>query len=453
MRIACVTTCRGRLNHLRSTLPQNIKDAGKQAFFVVLDYNDQEGLSEYIEQNHRDDIEAGRLIYFQNRDAPRFHMAHAKNQAHRCAMLEGADILITVDADNYNGAGFISFVADVFKRNPGLSYMCPDFHSLPPPGQQHDTSNPFNLRRGYYGRMAIRAQDFLKVGGYNEVFDTWRGEDVDILARLKRLGLKRGAIHPIFLNSIPHSSAVRFREYPDAKRFENNSIFDETEKAHDTVSNYGNIGCGRVYRNFDSRPINLDALPTRIFGLGFQRTGTSSLHAAFERLGFDSGHWRSADWARQIWWDMNKWGRSYTLERDYALSDNPIPMLYEKLDKAYPGSKFILTVRDEDEWIRSAEKFWTYEGNSNRWTWDVDCFSHKMHGIVYGTSEFDEQIFRERYRRHNAEVMQYFRRRSDFLRLDIKPGMSMAPLSRFLDLPEISEPFPHQNKGQEQAAC
>ena len=447
MRVACVTTCRGRLNHLSTTLPQNLADRDwKDSVFVVLDYNDQDGMADYILDKHADDIDAGRLVYYRNEDAERFHMAHAKNQAHRCAMLEGADILVTLDADNYTGAGFVSYIAHQFRADPELSFMAPDFKSLPPRGHRFNAANPLRLGRGFAGRMAIRVQDFVKAGGYNEIFDTWRGEDIDLIARLDRMKFKRGAIDAVFLNAIAHGSKLRFSEYPEAEKFENDEIYEITERAHDTVVNAGNVGCGTVSRNFNGA-VRLDPMPTRIFGIGMQRTGTSSLHEAFRMLGFDSAHWKSAEWARSIWWEMNKWGKSRTLEADYALCDNPIPLLYERLDKAYPGSKFILTVRDEDAWIKSVEKFWTFEGNPHRWTWDVDGFSHKMHAITYGKIEFDEQVFRARYRQHNLDVMRYFRGRSDFLRLEITEDTSMAGLCRFLDRPVMNSKFPHKNRG------
>jgi len=415
---------------------------------VLLDYNDQDGLAGYIERKHADDLESGKLVYYRNSDAPRFFMGHAKNQAHRCAAQEGADILVTLDADNYMGAGFVPYVRRRFEREHDLSFLCPDFDALPPPGKRFNRQNPLRLGRGFAGRLAIRINDFFKAGGYNEAFDTWRGEDIDLLARLDRIGLKRGAINPAFLNAIAHSAAVRFKEYPEARKYEREDVYAITEHAHDTVVNYGNVGCGIVTRNFDDTLIPLEPIATRIFGIGMQRTGTTSLHEAFKRFGFDAGHWESAGWARAIWQEMNRWGSSRTLEQRYALTDNPIPVLYKKLDEAYPGSKFILTVREETEWLKSVAKFWTHEGNPRRWTWDVDGFSHKMHGIVYGTIKFDALTFLERYRRHNDEVTRYFNGRPDFMRLEIKSDTSMAGLCRFLNQPATNRKFPHQNKGE-----
>lgn len=445
MKIACVTTCRGRLAHIKQTLPVNIRDCARDnVVFVLLDYNDQTGLKQYILNEHGDDLASGRLVYYHNRTAERFHMAHAKNQAHRCAALEGADILVTLDADNFTGAGFADYIRSQY-RDPALSFLYPDFSVLPPKGQRFNPHNPTRLGRGFAGRLIIRTRDFFKAGGYNEVFDTWRGEDIDIIARLNRLGFKKAAINSVFLNAIAHGSKIRFSEYPEAQKYENDEIYSVTEHAHDTVVNNGRIGCGEVYRLLGASPINLERLPTRIFGIGFQRTGTTSLQTAFESLGFDSGHWVSADWSRTIWQEMNRWGRSRTLEKYQALCDNPIPILYRKLDVAYPGSKFVLTIRDEDEWIESVRQFWTYEGNPQRWTWDTDGFSHKMHSIIYGTPDFDEKIFRERYRRHNMEIISYFHGRDDLLVLNVGSAC-VSELCKFLDHPVTYGRFPHKNK-------
>jgi hypothetical protein len=76
----------------------------------------------------------------------------------------------------------------------------------------------------------------------------------------------------------------------------------------------------------------------------------------------------------------------------------------------------------------------------------VDGFSHKMHGIIYGQVEFDESVFRERYRKHNAEVESYFKGRPDFLRLKVDEETTMDELCLFLDRPIMNTKFPHQHK-------
>src|ERR1700733_7919192 len=82
-KVAFVTTCKGRLQHLQETLPVNMGN-NHNAKFVVLDYNSRDGLLEYLVQNHSSQINQGRLAVYSFPTAERFQMAHAKNMAHRC---------------------------------------------------------------------------------------------------------------------------------------------------------------------------------------------------------------------------------------------------------------------------------------------------------------------------------------------------------------------------------
>lgn len=80
----------------------------------------------------------------------------------------------------------------------------------------------------------------------------------------------------------------------------------------------------------------------KVFAVGFNKSGTSSLHALFESLGLRSYHgvkWRDCD-------DM-KLFHSYT-----CFSDGP-PKNLEKLDRIFPKSKFILQTRELDKWVYS----------------------------------------------------------------------------------------------------
>jgi hypothetical protein len=446
--IAFVTTCKNRTYHLRQTLPRNLDD-NPDAIFVVLDYGSPDGLRDYVRSELAGYVERGTLVVYSHRDAPIFHMAHAKNMAARCAMREGADVLVTLDADNYAGYRADAYLAHKFGVIPNLSFLCPDVRAIPPVGQRYNGGNPTWLGRGFMGRLAMRTNDFVKLGGYNETYDTWRGEDIDLLARARRLGLVEDSIDSAYLNAISHDSAVRFSEYPHAQQYENDDVYSRVRLSYDTVVNYGNFGCGTVYRNFVEEPIRLAPIPTRVFGVGMQRTGTSSLCEALRILGHDSAHWESGEWARAVWQEMNMWGRSRTLERFYAACDNPIPLVYRWLDEAYPNSKFVLTVRDEGDWVRSVERLWSHETNPRRWTWDSDGFSHRVHSMIYGQPTFDRDAFLERYRQHNAEVMSYFRGRPrDLLVMDMTSHLrSRWPeLCGLLGVDRIPDvPYPSEN--------
>lgn len=436
--IVFCTTCKGRAPHLKDTLPQNLKDnPGVNSKFLILDYSSQDDLGEWIRTEQADAIASGKLVLYQFRGADRFQMAHAKNMAARCGIREGADILVTLDADNFTGQDFDLFVTERLD-GPGV-FLCPDFpriKSLP-----HGPGRP---ARGYAGRLAIRAQEFLKMGGYCETFDTWRGEDVDMIARLQRTGYTMRLIDNHFLNAIPHNSRMRFREYPEAKQFDNHKEWKQLAYGRtDTVCNYGKIGCGMVYRNFEEDPILFEPIPTRVFGIGMHKTATSSLHAAFKILGFDSFHWETNQKAWDIWHQVGELrNRSMTLEQYYALCDNPIPMLYRELDERYPGSKFVLTVRDEVGWIKSVERLW--DPKTNPWyDWNLQPFTNRIHQALYGRTDFDAKTFLREYRQHNAEVLKHFANRpNDLLVMDIDSGAGWNELCGFLGQPIPEVPYP-----------
>ena len=229
-----------------------------------------------------------------------------------------------------------------------------------------------------------------------------------------------------------------------ARRYEANDSWRIPGRQTGTVANYGKFGVGTVYRNGDPTPIELGPVPTRVFGIGLHKTATTSLHKAFQLLGYDSLHWGASE-APLVWEEVNAAGRSKTLERFYAACDLPIPLLYHKLDQAYPGSKFILTVRDEAEWLRSVERLWDERYNPTRWQWDVWPISNRLHHALYGRIDFDPATMLGRYRRHNAEVKEYFRTRpQDLMVMDLSAGAGWPELCGFLGAPVPAVPYPRE---------
>ena len=172
----------------------------------------------------------------------------------------------------------------------------------------------------------------------------------------------------------------------------------------------------------------------KIFCIGFQKTGTSTLQRVLARLGYTTC------------------GTRYDLigairERNFApvfavvdqydvVCDNPWPIIFRQLDEAYPGAKFILTVRDEKTWIRSAVNH-------------LGVGPDSMQKFVYGKSAPGgfEDIYLARYRRHNEEVRAYFANRpSDLLVADWAAGDGWPQVCGFLGHEVPSVPFPHSHR-------
>ena len=359
------------------------------------------------------------MVYSYRESGP-FRMAHAKNMAHRLGIMGGADILVNLDADNFTGPSFARYVADQMTDRPDVFLWA---NIIPGQGKQF---------RGCNGRICTTRDQFINSGGYDEKFSTWSPDDKDYNARLIRMGYSPIEIDRQYLRAIPHKDGIRFREYPHAQR--NAYEYEQkTCESTNTIVNWGRIGCGTVYRNFSDCPININPIATRVFGIGLHKTATNSLHKALTILGLDSAHWGSARRARSIWQEMMDCGRSSTVERHYAWVDLPIPLLFRQLDRAYPNSKFILTIRDESRWLSSVRNHWDHGKNKFRSTWDNDCFTHHVHKLLYGCKWPTDRIFIDRFRRHNADVIEHFiGRPSQLLVLNVDAGEGWPELCRFL---------------------
>lgn len=162
----------------------------------------------------------------------------------------------------------------------------------------------------------------------------------------------------------------------------------------------------------------------KIFGIGLSRTGTTSLTQALTVLGLR---------ARHYFFDLD------AIEQLDAATDTPIARAYKQLDRAYPGSRFVLTVRDMDDWIASCRNFFDSppEPGSDEEQLALD---------IYGCIGFDEQKFRARYVAHLEGVQEYFANRpSDLLIMNICNGDGYELLCPFIGRPIPSEPFPHYN--------
>jgi hypothetical protein len=429
LKVVFAITCKNRLPHIKETLYQNLID-NPGATFVLLDYGDDDGLADYIKQTFR--LDTGALVYYQFKDATVFKMAHAKNLAHRCGILEGADILCNLDADNLAGKGFSAYLEQQFTRTVG------------DPQEIFMWSRMMKgeMDRGISGRIAVTKNAFLIAGGYDEKYSTHSPDDKDFNVRLRRLGFCAQEVDARFLHAINHTDKMRFRDYPHLEGQKTYSA-EKNICPVSTVVNYGNIGLGTVYRNFDKTPIEIERIPTRIFGVGMHKTATSSLHSAFQLLGLKSWHWPHAHAAKALWNQVSSAGRSFELEKYYALSDLPIPVLFEELDKSYPGSKFILTTRDEGAWLSSVQKHFQPKFNKFAAGWNTDPFTLKIHKIIYGQTDFDWDLFLNKYRQHNARVINYFKDRpNDLLVMNMSLGAGWKELCGFLNMPVPAEDYP-----------
>ena len=188
-----LTVVMNRLHHLAQTLPVNLADNKLSSTnFLVLDYNSDDGLREYIFSNFRDEIQSGRLRYRRYADAKYFSHSHSRNLA---VKLTEATYICNVDADNFTGPRFDEFLMQEFRKNPRVVISA--------------LSNPLNMY-GAFGRMAARRTDFIEVGGYDETFEGYGFEDYDLVSRFEQSGLEIIRIdNAEFLETVSHDNNDR----------------------------------------------------------------------------------------------------------------------------------------------------------------------------------------------------------------------------------------------------
>ena len=211
----------------------------------------------------------------------------------------------------------------------------------------------------------------------------------------------------------------------------------------------------------------------KVIGAGFGRTGTASLKAALETLGFGpcyhmteifehpghAGFWQAAWREEPVDWDG-------VLGAYEATVDWPACTFYAELMERYPDAKVLLSVRDPERWYQSTRST-IYELGRIRSGYPLSRLSFAFSFLLgYGTFKTghgpmtEEIIWRgtfdgkfedkhhaiEVFNRHNEEV----RRRVPKDRLlvyEVKEGW--GPLCEFLGVQEPDSVFPHLNDATE----
>jgi hypothetical protein len=184
------------------------------------------------------------------------------------------------------------------------------------------------------------------------------------------------------------------------------------------------------------------AYEPKVFGIGFHKTATSSLGAALDRLGYrvcSNIETHTPGIGENVYEEARR-----RLGRFDAFEDNPWPVLFRELDEWCPGSSFILTWRSPERWLQSAlDHFGEEDTPMRKW----------IYGPEHGHPKGNEEVYLQRYKRHNEAVRDYFADRpDDLLELDITAGEGWEKLCPFLNEDVIDEPFPHQGRKEERAS-
>jgi hypothetical protein len=203
-------------------------------------------------------------------------------------------------------------------------------------------------------------------------------------------------------------------------------------------------------------------MPIEVIHAGYGRTGTHSLKAALEQLGYgpcysmlefmetkpglNDGH-------VDRWHDFVCRGQAMdwnVLFADYrACVDTPTSYHYEEVARAFPNALVVVTIRDPESWYASWVAFHDVMAEVASAARDVSQDMIKLGEIirahrsrVWGLDASREEMiaqFERRVEEVSASVT------SDrFLAFDVREGW--RPLCSFLQQPVPDTPFPHVNE-------
>ena len=201
-KISFCTVCMNRLSHLQQTLPENIADNQDypNVEFLVLDYNSTEDVGGWIKTKMRPHLDSGVLTYIRVEGPKYFHRSHSRNLALKMAQ---GDIVVNLDADNYAGKGFASYLNQRFLEEEHI-FLSPELSSTD--------------KLGSFGKVSLRKKDFLAIKGYDESISGYGFEDTDFYERLKNHGLKeRKLTQRAFLKAISHGHEERINNQKNFK--------------------------------------------------------------------------------------------------------------------------------------------------------------------------------------------------------------------------------------------
>ena len=200
----------------------------------------------------------------------------------------------------------------------------------------------------------------------------------------------------------------------------------------------------------------------KVFCIGRNKTGTTSLRAAMKLLGYKVGRQARAelfleDWGRRDFRQIIKYCRKANFFQDIPFS---LDQTFQAVDEAYPGSRFILTIRDDPlQWYESLTRFHTQLVGKGRLPTPEDLkeFPYRYPGwlwrsqeLIYGVDEttlYDRDLYMAHYEKHLESVQGYFRgREQDLLVLNLSQADAMDCLCRFLSIEARGLEMPHLNK-------
>jgi glycosyltransferase involved in cell wall biosynthesis len=200
---AIITTCKGRLEHLKASLPRMLAQNCNEV--IVVDYSCPQGTAAYVSEN----FPSVRVVPVEGQT--HFSNWRARNAG---ASIAQSDVLVFVDADTLLADGAIDWIA---AHVPPRTFGYVDSAT----SRAFNRDGPRLAANQLKGFQVIPLAAFRRVGGYDEILEGYAaGADTDLEQRLAMIGLTRRPIDARIVESvIQHDAASRVEHHASPVKF------------------------------------------------------------------------------------------------------------------------------------------------------------------------------------------------------------------------------------------
>jgi len=177
-----ITTCKGRLAHLKQSLPRMCAQSGAQV--IVVDYSCPDETAQWVKANHS----TVKVIEVPGQSG--FLLPRARNLG---AAEATTPWIMFLDADILLAPGFLQQV---------LPRLDPKHYFRADP-----------ISRQNWGSVICTLDHFRSTGGYDEVYRGWGSEDDDLYDMLDWHGATKAGFPGALVSEIDHGNDLRTRYY------------------------------------------------------------------------------------------------------------------------------------------------------------------------------------------------------------------------------------------------
>ena len=213
------------------------------------------------------------------------------------------------------------------------------------------------------------------------------------------------------------------------------------------------------------RALVIERNKEKVFVLGQNKTGTTSMEAYLKRADYILGDQRRFELETEGVLTGRFKEAKKLIDAGEAFQDVPFSYAQEQfldfLTSTYPNAHFILNTRDRQDWYASCQRFyrkiWFHHSREITWE-DLDGVSYHGGSSILRSYRverskyppFEKEPFLESFDKQNAKIEAYFisKPHLNFMKTDVtRSDFDQREFASFLGLDETIE-FPHLNQSR-----